>query len=590
MAGQALKNCAKMMASAMKRHPRLLSALSSSSHFFVASGSPRLPRLCHGEKPGYNISLGFCNQDGFHFQRSVASSSKDRRVCQLFHEIASRTEAVDRHRRASLGPPSSTMERKSAASVTSEFCNMYLSFPDWHPSSEKCPKRDILELLLRDEYGVNEESITSTIDNIRSRPLRDADILRIRGLCTPRYEFIFHYILGSAPQDLGVAFLVSLRRNASEVIHYWKFIQRDEVQDDEDIQQNNHGQMTSLRLTRLQTVERSIKTILTSLFRPGVLQLQRITYEKTPASIIERIAFKEAVHPLQSLQDLRIRLGPGRRCFAFFHPALPDIPLVFVHVALLHKIPKSMEDLQSASGDSESNATCAAFYSISNSEQGLTGVDLGNHLIKSVVQVLQGDFPTLHTFCTLSPIPKFRLWLEGKLARHHEGLLRLQERNHGSDNERSDGALEFVGDGFLTRAEYEELRGIFSSESHPLHPLDNAVAHGNGTGNERIDVALFNRLQPLLMKLAAYYLTVETHHGRPICPVAKFHVRNGAEMYRLNFMADRSKKGLRSSCGMMINYRYQLDEIEENNVRYEINGDVPVKDGVKCWLRGHALS
>ncbi len=519
----------------------------------------------------------------------ATTSGKDGRACQLFHEIASRTEAMDRRgRRTSIRIPNTTMERKSAASITSEFCNLYLSFPDRHPSSseEGCPKRDILELLLRDECGVNEETLTSLIENIRTRPLRGTDIIRIRDLCTPRYESIFHYILGSAPQDLGVAFLVSLRRNVSEMIHYWKFIQRDEVRYDEDIQQNNHGQMT-LRLTRLQSVERSIKTILTSLFRPGVLQLQRITYEKTPASIIERIAFKEAVHPLQSLQDLRMRLGPGRRCFAFFHPALPDKPLVFVHVALLHEIPKSMEDLQSASKDSESNATCAAFYSISNSEQGLAGVDLGNHLIKSVVQVLQGDFPTLHTFCTLSPIPKFRLWLKEKCARY-EGLLRQQERNHGSDNVCMEGALEFIGDGFLTQAEYEDLRGIFPSESHSLHPLDDAVAHGNGTGNERSDVALIRVLQPLLMKLAAYYLTMETHHGRPICPVAKFHVRNGAEMYRLNFMADLSKKGLKSSCGMMINYRYQLDEIEENHVRYEINGDVQVKDGVKCWLRGHA--
>ena len=505
-------------------------------------------------------------------------------MCQLFHEIASRTEAAERYRRTSLGPLNA-MERKSAASITSEFCNLYLSFPDWHPSSpEECPKRDILELLLCDKYGVSEESIISIIDNIRSRSLREADIHRIRSLCTPRYEFIFHYILGSATRDLGVAFLVSLRRNASEVIHYWKFIQNHEVQGDEGTQPNNHGQMTPRRLTKLQNVERGIKTILTSLFRPGVLQLRRMTYDKTPASIIEQIALKEAVHPVQSLHDLRTRLGPGRRCFAFFHPALPDKPLVFVHVALLEEMPKSMEDLQSASEFSESKATCAAFYSISNSEQGLAGVDLGNHLIKSVVQVLRSDFPPMQ-FCTLSPIPKFRTWLGEKIARYHEGLLKLQEQNHGIGNDNLDVALKFIDDSFITRAEYEQLRGIFSSESPLLDPLDHAVTHRNGS-----DIASLNHLQPLLMKLAAYYLTIETHHGRPICPVAKFHVRNGAEMYRLNFMADRSKKGLRSSFGIMVNYRYQLDEIEENHVRYEIGGDISVKDGVKCWLKGHAQS
>ncbi|KAL3768237.1 hypothetical protein ACHAW5_003000 [Stephanodiscus triporus] len=449
------------------------------------------------------------------------------------------------------------MERKSAAILTSEFCKLYLSFPDWHPSPpEQCPKQDFLELLLHEKYSVNEESIITTLENLRSHSLRDADIHRIRELCTPQYEVIFHYILGSAQQDLGVAFLVSLRRDVSAVIHYWKYVEKNEVQD-------------------------------------SVLQLQRITYEKTPASIIEQIAFKEAVHPLQSLQDLRTRLGPGRRCFAFFHPALPDKPLVFVHVALLEEIPKSMEDLQSASEDSELNATCAAFYSISNSEQGLAGVDLGNHLIKSVVQVLQSDFPALHTFCTLSPIPKFRIWLEGKIVRYHEGLLRKQEQKHGGGNDSSD----IVDDGFLTQAEYEQLQGIFSSGSPLLDLLEtlksptwHAVTHGTSTGDEGSGSVLVNQLQPLLMKLAAYYLAIETHHGRPICPVAKFHIRNGAEMYRLNFMADCSKKGLRNSYGMMINYRYLLDEIEENRVQYEINGDVLVKDGVLCWLNGHVLT
>ncbi len=124
-----------------------------------------------------------------------------------------------------------------------------------------------------------------------------------------------------------------------------------------------------------------------------MLNLQRITYEETPAAIIEQIALKEAVHPLQSLNDLRTRLGPGRRCFAFFHPALPHKPLVFVHVSLLQQIPESMDDIQAGSErivqciDTEDDATCAAFYSITNTEPGLAGVDLGNHLIKSLTSI-----------------------------------------------------------------------------------------------------------------------------------------------------------------------------------------------------------
>lgn len=326
--------------------------------------------------------------------------------------------------------------------------------------------------------------------------------------------------------------------------------------------------------------------------RPGVLHLQRITYEETPASIIEQIAFKEAVHPLQSLQDLRTRLGPGRRCFAFFHPALPNKPLVFVHVALLKDMPKGMSDLQYATESNDSK--CATFYSITNTEPGLSGVDLGNHLIKSVVQVLQNDFTNLDTFCTLSPIPKFRKWLEGKIVRYHEGLLRKQHVNQNSEDSSSGVSLKFMDDGLFDPTELQQLQDIFSSESSLLDLLETlksptwhtSTSESNGNDGKDSASALADQLQPLLMKLAAYYLTIETHHGRPLCPVAKFHIRNGAEMYRLNYMADCSAKGIRQSCGMMINYHYSLDDIEENRVRYEINGNVMVKDGVKCWLNG----
>jgi len=314
------------------------------------------------------------------------------------------------------------------------------------------------------------------------------------------------------------------------------------------------------------------------------LDLQRITYQETPASIIEQIAFKEAVHPLQSLQDLRTRLGPGRRCFAFFHPALPNKPLVFVHVALLQEIPSSMDDLQHAS---ELDASCAAFYSITNTERGLAGVDLGNHSIKSVVNVLQNEFPKLDKFCTLSPIPNFRKWLEGKILRYHEGLTSQQQSVHGRDDNFSDFSLKFMDDGLFCSSELQQLQEIFQSESSLLDFLETLkspnwqINSSNGNLSHLVD-----QLEPILMKLAAYYLTIETRHGRPLCPVAKFHIRNGAEMHRLNYMADTSSKGMRNSCGIMINYRYVLNEIEANRVRYEISSDVMVRDGVKHWLDG----
>ena len=517
-------------------------------------------------------------------------------ICKLFHEIGSRVELVDRDRNRAThsSPNNNTMQRTSATDLTSEFCKVYLSLPDKHPpfpttghNDDDNDKQKLIELLLNEKYYVNEASILSAIDNVHVHSvLRNADIHRIRELCTPQYESIFQYILGSAQKDLGVAFLVKLRRDTRELIKYLKYAKKHDGHegDGHEMQQQSKG-MNSQQMTKLQALERSIHAILTSLFRPGVLNLQRITYEETPASIIEQIALREAVHPLQSLEDLRTRLGPGRRCFAFFHPALPNMPLVFVHVALLQDMPTSMNDLQFASKDSEPNATCATFYSITNTEPGLAGVDLGNHLIKSVVQVLQSEFPTLRTFCTLSPIPKFRHWLEGKINIHEN-------------------PLKFIEDDMFTEKELQQLKCIYSSESSPLLDLLETLKSPSWYK----DSHLADQLEPLLMKLAAYYLTIEKHHGRPLCPVAKFHIRNGAEMYRLNYvsrvlsllllcsfckylhsliplqMADCSAKGVRNSCGMMINYQYTMGDIEDNRVQYEIDGSLAVKDGVKCWL------
>lgn len=382
----------------------------------------------------------------------------------------------------------------------------------------------------------------------------------MRELCTPRYEKIFHFILGSALEDLGVAFLVKLRQDIREVIRYCRFGHGNDMED--VMEQLNY------KLSDLQALDRDIQSILSSLFRPGALNLQQITYDKTPASIIEQIAFKEAVHPLKSLQDLRTRLGKGRRCFAFFHPALPDTPLVFVHIALLREIPESMDALQQGTErilngtDDESRATCATFYSITNAEPGLAGVDLGNHLIKSVVHQLRVELPNLDKFCTLSPIPNFYRWLEGKVVRHNEGT--------------------FTDDNLFSHQELDKLRALSRSDIKP--PLLTLLDTLKDPQRWSTDVQLQHQLKPLLLKLAAYHLTKETHHGRPLCPVAKFHIRNGAEMYRLNYLADTSSKGMRNSCGIMMNYRYVLEDMEDNHVRYEMTGEVAVCDGVRRWL------
>jgi len=492
----------------------------------------------------------------------ASSNNTNDDICQMLHEIGSRVELVHTDNRRARRTSSGSSERKSADFITSEFCKVYLSLPDNQlqllsdNNNDKCK---IIELLISERYDIDKDNIISIIDSVRSKSiLRCNDIQKIRDICTPQYESIFQYILDQAQNDLGVAFLVRLRRDVRDLIHYMKFV-------DKEIQQQS-------KLKRLQTLERSIHTLLTSLFRPGVLKLKRITFEDTPAAIIEQIALREAVHPLQSLQELKSRLGPGRRCFAFFHPALPSKPLVFVHVALLKEMPSSMNDIDN--DDSERNATCATFYSITNTEPGLAGVDLGNHLIKSVVQVLQDEFHALDTFSTLSPLPKFRFWLEDKLTRYHEQVHNTQ---HSEEKERPS---VFIDEDLFTEKEMQKLEEIFSTKTKLLDLIQTLKSPTWYKDNTH----LVEQLKPILMKLAAYYLTKETYRGRPLCPVAKFHIRNGAEMYRLNYMADTSSKGLRNSCGIMINYHYALDEIEENRIQYEVNGDIVVKDGVQCWL------
>jgi len=220
-----------------------------------------------------------------------------------------------------------------------------------------------------------------------------------------------------------------------------------------------------------------------------------------------------------------------------------------------------MQDQKIVQGiDTEEDVSCATFYSITNTEPGLAGVDLGNHLIKSVVKQLKQELPKLDTFCTLSPIPNFSKWLQGKIA--------IQQSIHDATR-------------IFTKEEMRLLERLFSSK--PKSPLDSLLELLK-TQKWHNDEETATLLKPLLLKLAAYYLTIDTHHGRPLCPVAKFHIRNGAEMFRVNYLADKSLKGMRTSFGMMINYHYPLDEIESNHARYEMTGDVSVREGVFKWL------
>ena len=239
--------------------------------------------------------------------------------------------------------------------------------------------------------------------------------------------------------------------------------------------------------------------------------------------------------------------------------------------------PEAMEQIEKhcaeptggASWDGEdppsfASGTAAVFYSITSTQPGLVGVELGNFLIKRVVEVLRTEFPgSVGSFVTLSPIPGFRRWLSKKLRLAGEEL------------------KTFADADLLTDAEKGTLRGALGCDCERDVPA--ALLDILDTPWHR-DEGLSESLRPVLMRLAARYLAVERHRGQPLDPVARFHVRNGAEMYRLNFLADRSRRGMHGGAGIMVNYRYRLNRIEENHAAYEEDGLVPVMKGVMRWL------
>ena len=259
-------------------------------------------------------------------------------------------------------------------------------------------------------------------------------------------------------------------------------------------------------------VDNDLRHLMNSWFNRGFLELVKIDW-RTPANILEKLIAYEAVHTMTGWKDLRRRLAEDRRCYAFFHPAMPDEPLIFVQVALTSGLADSVQELlnEEINTNTERNADTAVFYSISDCQYGLRGISFGNFLIKQVVMELQSELPNLQEVATLSPIPGFSRWLA----------------NHISDDDLSDEQISLI----------EQARDPDKLVKMTSSPEE----------------------QELLTKLCARYLYQEKRYNKPIDPVARFHLRNGASIGRLNWMGDSSLKGLRGSAGLMVNYRYNLD-------------------------------
>jgi malonyl-CoA decarboxylase len=287
-------------------------------------------------------------------------------------------------------------------------------------------------------------------------------------------------------------------------------------------------------------VDADLHDLLTGWFNPGFLTFTRIDWD-SPASLLEKFLRYEKVHRMRALEDLKRRLAVDRRCFAFFHPALPDEPLIFVEVALVDGMADRIQpliDSETPVGDPAS-ADSAIFYSINNCLEGLRGVTLGNFLIKLVVADLAKELPDLKTYATLSPVPGFAAWLREALADPESKVIGAGDRNLLA-------ALDTPG--WAENAETAE------------------------------------RLKAPLSRLGAHYLVREKRGGRPRDPVARFHLGNGARLERVNWLGDLSTKGLAESFGLLVNYKYDTSMIERNHELYTNNGEVVMSSMVKGLL------
>ncbi len=382
--------------------------------------------------------------------------------------------------------------------------------------------------LMADDFGVNDAAVDLAIGDYRRAATEDnkrqAEFNLRRSLEAPRVHLLRQF---NALPD-GTKFLVDLRAELLAMV-------RDEPE--------------------LRGLEVDLKALLESWFDVDFLELRQISWKTSSAALLERLIAYEAVHAIAGWDDLKNRLDSDRRCFAFFHPRMPDEPLIFVEVALVNGLAGNVQALldESAPVENPEAADTAIFYSISNAQKGLAGISFGNFLIKRVVDRLSKEFNGLKTFATLSPVPGFVKWLDRALAEGAPGLMKAAEKKALSAAVGKNGG----GKGTL-RALISESRWI---------------------NDEAIAAALRAPLERLCLR---YLVDQKGRGGRALDPVAHFHQTNGAILGRLHWLADTSENGLRQSAGMMVNYLYELDRIDANHETYSGSGKVNVASVLKA--------
>ena len=369
--------------------------------------------------------------------------------------------------------------------------------------------------LLASQFGTDPEAIDEAASKVRaagSSAARVAAERELRRAVVPRYAALLHVVTG-LPR--GVQFLVDLR--ADLLAH-------------------------PERGATLGLLQDELTGHLSTLFDVGLLELRQITWN-SPASVLERLIETEAVHEIKDWNDLRHRLAGDQRCYAFFHPALVNEPIVFVEVALTRGLAQNLPHLlerDAAVDDPDS----AIFYSITSAQPGLAGVHLGNELIKHVVDQLRRDQDDLKTFATLSPLPGFRSWL-----------------------------LAQVDGGDLTAPERE----AFAGDEHAVVSLDDHTWID--------DRGVAERIRPAVLSAAARYL-MSTRDGRARDPVANFHLSNGASLEQLNWLANPAPYGIDESLGVMVNYLYDRSKIAANAGAYLADGTIRASNNVRNLVKG----
>ena len=368
--------------------------------------------------------------------------------------------------------------------------------------------------MLAEQFNIDAEQLTKAAQSFAADP-NARNYIRLQKISeSPRQELLRR--LNRAPG--GTAAVVEMRRDLLTLLN---------------------------KKPELMGLDYDMRHLLSSWFNPGFLKMHRVDW-KSPAEILEKIIAHEAVHAIDGWDDLRRRLQPDRRCFAFFHPQLPDEPLIFVEVALLPEIPVAimpLVDKKSTPVEQSNQFKVAAFYSISNCESGLRGVSMGNFLIKRIAEQLHAEFPGLKTFVTLSPIPGLMEWIT---AGAHLGDLPSSDKIKPAVRKARDDALELL-----------KLNG-----SNWMDKLGKAWHPDQCSEREKA----------AYMALTAIYLTTVTP-SRDGNSVAKFHLGNGAKLHQINWAGDLSKNGLRQSAGLMVNYLYDLSSVEENHERF-VNGEM----------------